>query len=220
MKSSAALVVHNASVVLTAQSHNPSILNPDFLKRNKIVGEDWEVKETITTPALSQTKFSNGITWLVDESRCAITQTIRDIFRNNYLVHSLAVNYVNVLPHISYRAVGLNWSFHLPKKNSKSWLKKKFIKEGNWQSNELPINSVDLKFAIGVKDDICFFKIRSDIIHFPEQDKVEAIVADANYHFDGPFDDIGIIIDIIQNWELRQKHLKRLAIKYFFGGAR
>ena len=56
------------SVVVTAEFHNPSILNPDFLASRKIVPENWEVKETMTSPVLSFTAYENGIRWTVDQS--------------------------------------------------------------------------------------------------------------------------------------------------------
>lgn len=214
MGSKVDFVVHNVSVVLLAHSHNPSILNPDFLKLNGIVEKDWDIRETLTTPGLSQTVFTNGITWQVDENRCTVTQAVRESFQNGYLVHELAKRYVKTLPHIPYQAVGINWLFHTPKKNHRRWLKNRFLKPGKWREQNLPMQSVELKFELDAGDGQCFFKLTSGTVQFPEQDKVEAIIVDANYHFQGPFRKIAQISEILDSWRNRQEHLLKIANKY------
>ena len=61
MSESPAFSLHSVSVVVTAQFHNPSILNPDFLVSRQIVPEGWAVAETLTTPPVSVVKYENGI---------------------------------------------------------------------------------------------------------------------------------------------------------------
>ena len=51
------------SVVLVADSNNPSILNPDFLHYNKIVDKGHGVLDSpISTPGFSQVAYENGVT--------------------------------------------------------------------------------------------------------------------------------------------------------------
>ena len=79
--------VHSVSVVVTAEFHNPSILNRDFLVSNGIVPKDWEVVEAITTPPVSIVRYSNGIQWNVDQSRLTVDENCGAPFQNEYLVH-------------------------------------------------------------------------------------------------------------------------------------
>ena len=69
--------LHNVSVVVTAEFHNPSILNPDFLEKHGIVPENWAVTETVTTPTASVVKYANGVAWTVDPSRLTVSEDLR-----------------------------------------------------------------------------------------------------------------------------------------------
>ena len=53
--------LHSVSVVVTAEFHNPSILNPDFLESKEIVPSDWTGTEAITTPQVSFVRYENEI---------------------------------------------------------------------------------------------------------------------------------------------------------------
>lgn len=44
-----ALEMLNASVVVLSEGNNPKLLNHDFLARNKIVPEDWNVRDVVIT---------------------------------------------------------------------------------------------------------------------------------------------------------------------------
>ena len=84
--------LHSVSVVVTAGFHNPSILNPDFLKSRGIVPMDWEPKRTITTPQFSTIQFHNGIKWTVDQSKLTVVEACESQFRDSYLVYDLVVS--------------------------------------------------------------------------------------------------------------------------------
>ena len=66
------------SIVLAAKadSNNPAILNPDFLRYNRIVDEDHEVQGSpITTPVFSQVAFKNGVKVTSAPDRVIFEQT-------------------------------------------------------------------------------------------------------------------------------------------------
>ena len=90
--------LHSVSVVVTAEFHNPSILNPDFLVSKEIVPEDWEVSETITTPSVSVVSYSQGIQWRVDQSQLNVVENCESSFRDNYHVYELVNAYLTKLP--------------------------------------------------------------------------------------------------------------------------
>lgn len=101
-------------IVVIAQKHNPSILNPDFLLRNKIVQEDWgweaDTNSTLSTPQFSQVSYTCGV------SIQAVMERL--IFTSKSAVHfdavcAVAVAYVNTLPHVSYTAFGINPTGHV-----------------------------------------------------------------------------------------------------------
>lgn len=96
------------SVVLVANSNNPSIINPDFLRYNKIVDDSYEVQDSpISTPAFSQVIFKNGITIVSDPARVIIGQS-GTLDRKNVVSPEVAKRYLECVPHVPYRAIGIN----------------------------------------------------------------------------------------------------------------
>ena len=97
------------SVVLVANSNNPSILNPDFLRYNEIVDADLQVQgNPITTPAFSQVTFADGLTVKADPNRVIFEQTGDPLTRENVLCPEMANRYLEKVPHVPYSAVGIN----------------------------------------------------------------------------------------------------------------
>ena len=102
------------SVVLVADSNNPSIVNPDFLKYNGIVDTVYEVQDfPISTPAFSQVAFKNGITVTSDPARVLIQQTT-ELTKANMVSPEIAKRYLQCVPHVPYRAIGIASSARNP----------------------------------------------------------------------------------------------------------
>ena len=108
MSSDSPFWLHSVSVVVTAEFHNPSILNQSFLVSQEIVSKDWEVEEAITTPPFSVLRYSNGIQWIVEQSKLTVSEKPESSFKDEYQVHQLANRYLEKLPHVPYRSLGLN----------------------------------------------------------------------------------------------------------------
>ena len=98
------------SIVITAQNHNPTILNPDFLIRNEIVPADWPLdrdRPILTTPVHSTLCFGVGVCFNIDPDRLSISDSAPtgDVFP----VPEIATKYLETLPHVNYRALGINF---------------------------------------------------------------------------------------------------------------
>lgn len=103
------------SVVLAATSNNPSILNPDFLFHNEIVDASCEVKDPrISTPAFSQVVFQNGLTVKADPDRVIFEQRGTKLGVEEIVCPDIANRYLKKVPHVPYRAVGINPKGHRP----------------------------------------------------------------------------------------------------------
>ncbi len=137
-------IVLSAAVVVLAQFHNPSILNPDFLKINKIVDEKWEVAESITTTPFSQTRFKNGISVTVDNERMNITQIIQGEYQEDSPIYDIASEYIKILEHVKYTAMGLNWDILIPVKDSSSWMIEHFLKKASIPKSSPVVEGITL----------------------------------------------------------------------------
>jgi len=57
------LIISELAIVVAAQNHNPTILNPDFLKHSQIVPKEWVLREPpLCTEPLARVAYTNGVT--------------------------------------------------------------------------------------------------------------------------------------------------------------
>lgn len=187
--------LHSVSVVVTAQFHNPSILNPDFLTSREVVPADWKVAETLTTPPVSVVKYENGVEWSVDQSRLTVAEKGGPGFGDGYWVHQLAVEYLRKLPHVPYRSLGLNCQVSTPLSNPQRWLIERF--GASWLSEERAVLGMTPKFALDAGDAVCYVSVADA----PKDG--ERVVLDCNMHHQGPLDIDGMCA-AIERWPERQ----------------
>ena len=101
------------SIVLVATSNNPSILNPDFLFHNDIVDVSHKVRDPrISTPAFSQVTFEDGLTVKADPDRVVFEQRGSKLTTEAIVCPEIARRYLEEVPHVPYRAVGINPKGH------------------------------------------------------------------------------------------------------------
>ena len=127
MLSDTTVRLHQVSVVVTAQSHNPSILNPDFLRVLEVVPQDWEVAQTISTPAVSLVRYKNGITWTVETEKLEVKESCGPSLDDESQCHDLVTKYINKLPFVPYRHLGLNCIVSSPQAEANRWLCDRFL---------------------------------------------------------------------------------------------
>lgn len=102
------------SVVLVATSNNPSIINPDFLTANGIVDKHRELQENpVTTPVFAQVVYKGGLTVRADPERVMFVQSASEASLSNVIGPGTAEAYARAVPHVPYRAVGINPKLHV-----------------------------------------------------------------------------------------------------------
>ena len=197
--------LHSVSVVVTAEFHNPSILNPDFLVSREIVPSDWVVTEAVTTPPVSIVQYDNGIRWTVEQSNLTVTEICESTFRDNYRVYELVSAYLCKLPHVPYRSLGLNCVASLKQDHPAEWLIQRFLKLGPWFEDEPEIKGLEPSFVMDAGGVTCNLSLREGRIQGSDDgDQESAVVATVNMHHAGPLDADGLI-DAINQWSQRQR---------------
>jgi hypothetical protein len=107
-----------ASAVILAQGHNPTILHPSFLVAQGIVPAEWELAAPpISMPPLATATYNNGISFAADESRLIVRDARPIGGRERFRAYELARLYAQSLPHVPYAAVGVNFQAFLPVQN-------------------------------------------------------------------------------------------------------
>lgn len=103
----------NASVVVLSEGNNPKLLSHDFLARNGIVPEDWQIRDIVVTPPFSQILYENGVQFVVEINKLQVKVNNPDLFSWEKELPAMASKYLEVLPHVTYRGVGINFVYVL-----------------------------------------------------------------------------------------------------------
>jgi len=99
--------LRRADIVIIASAHNPSIIAPEWLKDKSLIVE--EPSHFVHTPDLSIFE-SESFSVVVDHQRLQIVVKKQDT-RSLESLANIASNYVKLLPHIPYKALGLNFTW-------------------------------------------------------------------------------------------------------------
>lgn len=138
----------NCSIVLLAEYHNPSLVNPDFLRLNEIVPESWSWNiqgEPFTTPPIASATYDSGVGITVEPNKLQVN--VDGVHPHETKIVDIAKAYVHTLHHIRYTALGFNFRYYHPLDTVDSYLKDRFLKPGPWDSGELPLQSLGLTFV-------------------------------------------------------------------------
>ena len=173
------------SVVILAKVHNPSILHDSFLKREDIVPEDWpDPEESVSTPPFARVRYTNGIVIVVELNKLQVV----DHDPPESLIHSqapgIAKKYVEVLPHVSYTALGLNLTGFTEYENASEFLIGRFLVSGPWKNDETSPESYALTLKYPLENVKLTFNIDAGVVQKPAQRERRGILLKANYHMD------------------------------------
>jgi hypothetical protein len=203
------LILHWVNVVILAKSHNPSILNPDFLRINDIIPTDWEAKEVLTTPAFATVKYPTNVVFLLDQGRLEVRKETEASFQDNYDIHNFAAKYVKVLPHVSYTSVGLNWHISMEMDGPEKFITTRFIKPDTYKESGAELLHSSVKLTFQVENAVCNVDISPGKAKVPGREYYPAIIISINFHFVGPISPDQIVA-IIKKWKKREDYLKKL----------
>jgi hypothetical protein len=178
------------SVVVVANDHNPTILNPDFLERQGIVQEGWGWKvmgPAITTPPFATVSYDSGVTVSVESHRLQVIDTSASHGPQSSNVVDIARRYVEVLPHVRYSAMGINFRSVVEHADANAFLSAHFLKSGVWDGEAHPLQTVGLKLVYPFDGGQLTFSLESGMViqRLEEESKqISGVVVHANFHRD------------------------------------
>lgn len=177
------------SVVVVGRTHNPSILNPDFLAINEIVLREWqwEVADTITTPPLAMVRYKNGVTISVEHSKLQVADVGDNPEPSRSKAITIARQYVETLPHVRYSAVGINFQSITEQGDPGQFLKERFLKPGPWDSHEPRLQGIGLRLIYPVVGGRLVLSLDAGEAEKPEDDgakKKAVLIFNGNFHRD------------------------------------
>lgn len=131
------LKLHRASVVILAQSHNPSIISPDWVRSTLSINEKQD--NFLHTPPFSLFDSASFLL-TVDTDRWELVSKILDD-AHILLCGQVAGAYFRTLSHIPYKRLGMNYI----------WAYSPSLKGENLPQVSLKINELDPKEILGGK---------------------------------------------------------------------
>ncbi|MGO9122740.1 MAG: hypothetical protein ACLQPD_34625 [Desulfomonilaceae bacterium] len=201
------------AIVILANAHNPSILHPSFLKTQHIVPEEWEALEPpICTPPFSIIKYPEGIvfTSAIDKFQIMKTSPTSDLTKSR--LPEYAAKYVQVLPHVPYLAVGINFSVAIASSSPDTMIIERFLVEGPWKSNSLTLRELQLIFVYSIEGGVLNLSCRpskpSDGLF---GGTAAGIVVNGNYDFQlGEIEPAKRAEEVISTFYNRAKHFEEV----------
>jgi hypothetical protein len=178
------------SIVVSGETHNPTILNPDFLAIRNIVPEEWEwstADQVVTTPALSVVSYTNGLSITVEPNKLQIIDPEVRVSDGplSSKAAEIARRYVSTLPHVRYTAVGINFFSAVEVPKPDTYLKDRFLKEGDWDRPPHPLDAVGLRLAYPLPNGRLYLSLDTGQVERTggEQEKRHiAVLANTNFH--------------------------------------
>lgn len=206
------------SIVVSARDHNPSLLNPDFMERRRIVPKGYELSEPpLCTPPISVLKYRQGIDFVVEPNKLQVLERIRGKFPGRVTAPKIAARYITTLPHVKYTGVGINFFGVFNRENPELWLKERFINKGPWDEEPTALSSVEFKFVYPVEDALLNVLVRPGKINLPSVEQEPGVSVNFNYHHDIVQYPADVqVCEKIDLWRVRKTHLKK-TLKRIFG---
>ena len=206
--------LNSISVVVTAESHNPSVLTGDFLVDSEIVPRDWALDHAINLPPFALLHYKNGIQWTLDQSHLIVTQECNGSFQDSYYAHDCVRKYLDRMEAVPYRSLGLNCLISLESDNPQQALTDRFLKQGPWLDEPFGLLGMIPTFVFEAEGPVLNLSCGVPAV---EAEQSGGIQVQCNVHHEGPHT-AKELIEAIYQW---QRHQNRIVdtLNVLFGGA-
>ncbi len=203
---SSTVKIQELAIVIATQSHNPTLLTPDFLKYSGITPEEWELaRQPINSASAAQVTFQNGVEITAQRDRVIFAQAFNS--QSSPLVPDLVCQYVNVLPKMDYRAIGINPRGHAilgeAVESPRRYITQTLLAPGAWQNlGDAPMQaSMQLTYQLGRAQ--FSLTITEAAIQRTEQSLTPVVLFSGNFSYSlaRSTDQPAELTQIVQNWQ-------------------
>ena len=165
-----------ANIVLLAQSHNPSILSPNWIQQSRVIEESPE--NFIHTPVVSWYQ-SSTFQMVAEQARFQLS--LRTLSEGTLQALQGAVSrYIQTLPHVPYKGVGFNFTWLATVERSEEEEERLFLSESEWVRRAFPEGEV--KVGTFLYNVVHGYRVR--LLVEPKLQTKADLGLDFNYHFD------------------------------------
>ena len=209
----------NFSIVVLAQAHNPSILNPDFLKINGIVAPSYTPTHVVCTMPVAQVSYKEGVSIVAEFEKLQFTDTLLGRMPIESPIPEIATKYIDTLRHVKYTAVGINFTGHVSfkdRESSRLFLTSRFVKDGPWLTAGEETD-IGLKFMSTFEKAKRTLSLESTEMIRTKEEKSPVILINSNYHFETEEDQLSSAKYFIAGWQTTFKDFKGFFDTIFSG---
>lgn len=215
--------IQEFAVVVVARNHNPTILNPDFLKYNEIVPADWELAEVpICTGVFAQVRYKNGITIVTQVDKVIFTEMMGARGIKDAQIPKIAIKYIETLPHVDYHAIGINPKGHVvadTEEQARYYILNHLIASGPWKLFEGNQPKVTTQFVYPIEQGSLNLTLEDSFLSPPGQKPVPILILTSNFHRDivaeSNKEKVAKVTKIIQSWKEDVETFRSLVEKTF-----
>ena len=210
------LTLTGMGIVIVGENHNPSILNPDFLWRNRIVPKDVNLSydiPPISSPLQSQCMFENGLHIVSESNKINFLQ---DNLKEINSCHETARKYLKTVPLVRYTAIGINFTGLFPVPDGNQAVRN-MLQPGEWTQFEDTLPSPKISLAYPIDERIVNLTIESNA---PENEG--NVLVRGNFHHNiqaEQGESHRVAITMVDDWESDLKRYKEL-VQTIIGGTK
>jgi hypothetical protein len=192
-----------ANIVILASAHNPSIINPQWVKEHLITEEPLNF---VNTPEFSLFESEN-YSLMVDRERMQITakKTTSEILKS---LSEIAIKYIELLSHIPYKSLGFNFGWFVDKNIPNIKIK---LSSADDLSNIMKNHDLKYGFIVHAKSDNYLLKLITE----PQGENM--LTYNFNYHHEVDEKNEGII-EYLSSFMKLYKHSQEIVENTLVGG--
>lgn len=215
------LQIFEHAIVAAGRNHNPTILNPDFLKRREIVPDSWKIERPICTDNLSQVVFENKFLIRVEPGKIDFIHPNPTELSERKL-EEIAIAYVGALPEATYTAIGINFRGVVPfpsKEKAEEFVVEKMLSNGPWREINGGVQFANI--TLGYKIDGGNLNLTVQPAEFGPTDAPNPMPVNtvwANFHRDLPeeHNEAALkMVEIMSGWKTDQAYFEKAIDKLF-----
>lgn len=183
------LVVQELVIVIAANNHNPTILNPDFLKYSGIARADWELaRQPIYTNRVAQVIFTNGISVVAEPNRVMFFEAIDGKAAASVIIPGMAHKYVETLPNIEYQAISHNprgyAAFDSQQDAASKYIAETLLSPGAWQEVGYEPVRTTLNFAYTLERGQFNLSVNSAALRQQDETTTPIVLFSGNFSYE------------------------------------
>lgn len=187
---------------------------------NGIISKDDLLQEDpVTTPVFAQVVYKNGLTVRADPERVIFVQSTPEASLGRILCPTMAERYSQAVPHVPYRAVGINPKFHVNLADADGACVAHTLDDrGSWLSYKDSEPEIQLKAIYSFSARTITMDVLGAKRRHPDGQPLPGLLFQGNVHRDleqaGSQRRIDALVSIIRNWESDVLDCRTLAGKF------